>query len=125
MATARVALTVQSYTSFPELGLQLSEVTSDTSNFNRFANVAGDVVFIARNTDAVTRTVQFSYRRRGQAVAQTAVSIAAGKTSVFGPFSSEFGDHLTADAADGDIYVSTSSALVLVSAMKMPGAVRG
>ncbi len=125
MATARVSLTVQSYAGFPELGLQLAEAAGDVANGNRFANVGGDVILVARNSDASTRTAQFSYHRRGQAVTQTAVNILAGKTNVFGPFSAEFGDHPAVDAADGDVYVSVSNALVLVSAMRMPGVSRG
>ena len=125
MTTARVAITVQGYAGLPELGLQLTEAASDIANFNRFQNYPGDALLIARNSDASIRTVQYSYFRRGQLVTQTAVNVAVGKTMVFGPFSAEFGDHLAADAADGDVYVNGSVALLLLSVLRIPGLVRG
>lgn len=120
MATARVAVTVQSYSSFPEAGLQLGETAADASNGNRFDSVGLDCILIAHNSGASSRTVQYSYIRRGQTVTQTAVTILAGKTHVFGPFASEFLDHVSADEAPGNVYVTASHAEVLLSVVKLP-----
>lgn len=125
MATARVALTVQSYSGLPEVGLMLTEAAADASNGNRFSNYPGDAVLIARNSGGSTYTVQFSYLRRGQTVTQTAVNLTTLKSYMFGPFNAEFGDHLAADAADGDVYVTASNAAVLLSAVRVPGVTRG
>lgn len=120
MATARVAVTVQSYSSFPELGINTSETAADASNGNRFDDVGHDTLLIARNSGASSRTVQFSYLRRGQTVSQAPVTILAGDTHVFGPFPPEFSDHLEADEAPGNVYVTASHAEVLLSAIKLP-----
>lgn len=121
MPTARVSIAVQSYAGLPEVGVELTEAAADLANGNRFTNLGGDVVFIARSTSGGGQTLQFTYTRRGQTVAQTAVNIAAAKTMVFGPFASEFGEHPSGDAASGDVYVTSSSAAILVSCVKLPG----
>lgn len=125
MATARVAITVQSYAGLPELGVELTEAASNLANGNRFANIPGDAILIARNSGGVSYTVTFSYLRRNQTVSQAAITLPTGKTWVFGPFASEFGDHLAADEAPGDVYVSANNAAVLFSALRVPGIGRG
>lgn len=120
MATARVAVSVQSYSGLPEAGLNLGETAADASNGNRFDNVGLDCILVARNSGASTRTVQFSYLRRGQTVSQSTVSILAGDTHVFGPFPAEFLDHDSSDAAPGNVYVTASHAEVLLSVVKLP-----
>ena len=122
MATARVAITVQSYSSFPEAGVACGETAADASNGNRFDASTRDVILVARNSGASSRTVQFSYLRRGQTVSQSTVSISAGATAVFGPFAPEMTDHLEADEAPGNVYVTASHAEVLFSVIRIPGA---
>ena len=124
MATSRVAVTVQTYASLPEVGLQLGESAADTSLGNRFADSNGQRIFVARNSDVGSQTVQFTYTRRGQTVTQDTVTILAGKTKVFGPFPSEMGDHPSADEAPGDVYVTASHVGVLLSVVDIPGLTR-
>ena len=123
MATARVAITVQSYSGLPEGGIEMTEAAADASNGNRFNNSTRDVCLVARNSGASSRTVTFEYVRRGVVVTQTAVTLAAGKTKVFGPFPPEFMDHVSADDAAGNVYVTASHAEVLLSAVRGPGAI--
>lgn len=125
MATARTAVTVQSYSSFPEIGVAAGETAADASNGNRFDASTRDVILIARNSGASSRTVQFSYLRRGQTVSQSTVTLTAGQTKVFGPFAPEMTDHDSSDAAPGNVYVTASHAEVVLSVIRIPGATIG
>lgn len=109
MATSRVSLTAQVQAGYPEQGTVLNQQNSEVANGNRFECKAGNRLLIARNTNAAARTVTFSYVRRGVVVSQTAVNLAAQHDiAVFGPFPREMVDHIAADAADGDVYVTAS-----------------
>lgn len=105
----RTSLVTVEQAGFPEAGTELEFAAADTVNGNRAVASDGEVIF-ARNTGASSRTVQFSYHRRGQLISQTAVSIAAGKTMMFGPFVEEMTEHDPADA--GQVYVTASNAEV-------------
>lgn len=101
----RTSLAISEQAGFPEAGTELTFAAADTANGNRFVASGGEVVF-ARNTGASPHTVTFSYHRRGQLVTQTAVSIPAGKTMMFGPFVEEMTSHDPVDA--GQVYVLAS-----------------
>lgn len=92
----RTSVAVIEQAGFPEAGTTLSWVDADTVDGNSFVAANGEVLF-ARNTGASTRTVQFSYHRRGQLIEQGMVSILAGDMHIFGPFAREMLDHVPAD----------------------------
>ena len=119
MATARVSLTVQSQSAFPEQGKVLSQTAADASNGNRFTLRPG-CVLIANNSGASTRTVTFSYVRRGVVVTQTAVTLLTTEIAIFGPFAAEMTEHASADAATGDVYVTGSHAEVKLAVVDLP-----
>jgi hypothetical protein len=111
----RTSLAISEQAGFPEAGTELTFAAADTANGNRFVASGGEVVF-ARNVGLSSRTVMFSYHRRGQLITQTAVSIAAGKTMMFGPFVREMLDHDPADA--GQVYVTASHVDVELAARR-------
>jgi hypothetical protein len=115
----RTSLATVEQAGFPEAGTELEFAAADVANGNSFVASGGEVIF-ARNTGASSRTVQFSYHRRGQLISQTAVSIAAGKTMMFGPFVEEMTEHDPVDA--GQVYVTASNAEVeLASRRQLAG----
>jgi hypothetical protein len=107
----------------------MSVTSSNVASGNRFTISDGKrYVLVARNTNASTRTVVFEYVYRGVVVSTTAVTLAvtgaAGAEMAFGPFDiSVFGVHVTADAADGDVYVTASGSAgdVKFSVITVPG----
>lgn len=124
MATARVSITIQTQAAYPEQGTVLNQQNSEVANGNRMANADGKKLVIARNTNAAARTVTFSYVRRGVVVTQAAVNMPAQHDiAVFGPFPREMGDHISADAADGDVYFTASGLAgeVKFAGLELPG----
>ena len=119
MATSRVALTVLTYAGLSENGVQLLGTNASVANGNRWSNTDRNTVLFVGNPDVSPHTVTFTWTRRGQTVTK-AVTIAASSFYVLGPFVSEFGDHPSADGADGDVYVTADSTAILFSAVRMP-----
>lgn len=123
MATSRVALTVQTQAGYPEAGTVLTQQASNVANGNMFDNGNGRKILIARNTAASSRTVQFSYVRRGVVVTQGTVALPNQQDiGIFGPFPAEMGTHVAADAADGFVYVTASGTAgeVVFAVLELP-----